>query len=97
MISWGPDDVRPTETGYELSDAALDEVMSESFGGDSKMVKQITLNDLIDWAKQNNVPGDVVICDADTCEFAINLSFSPAGQHTDEPAALCIEFDDVDE
>jgi hypothetical protein len=97
MRPWGEDDVRPTETGYELSDVALDEIMSASFGEDSKMSNKLTLDYLIDWAKQNKVPGNAVICDDDTGEFAIDISHSPAGEHDDEPATLNLSFDDVDE
>jgi hypothetical protein len=94
MRPWGEDDVRPTETGYELSDAALDEIMSASFGEDSKMSNKLTWGYIKDWAIQNNVTDDAVIGDMDTGEFAIDISFTAAIPEQDDPAVIDIEFGD---
>jgi hypothetical protein len=97
MPSWGEEDVSQTDTGFELSDIALEEIMSESFGEVSQTMSQITWGYLRDWASQNNVPDDAVVGDEDTGELAVDLSFNPADPSVDEPATLSIQFDDVNE
>lgn len=97
MQQWGDKDVHQTESGYDLSDEALAEVMSESFGGNNRMSYQITWGNMKDWANQNKVTDDAIIGDMDTGEFAIDMGFTPANPDQDEPAIFEIEFGDVDE
>lgn len=93
---WGQEDVRPTDTGYELSDAALAEVMQISFeGGGTVMTGKMTWGYIKEWAEVNKVADDAVVSNTDTGEYAIDLSFTPENEI--DPAEFSIDFGDVDE
>jgi hypothetical protein len=77
MRAWGQEDVRPTDTGYDLSDAALEEVAGASFRRDETS-EPITWGVMKAWAEANHVPDDALIMDALTTDLATELTFWPA-------------------
>ena len=84
LRSWGHSDVEQTTTGYNLSDAALREVMQVSFGEDNKMPEQLTWGYMKEWAKDNKVPDGAIMSDYESGDDATDLSFAPA-EHNDPP------------